>query len=161
MSAPDQALITGHQRRKLVPATTPGKIIAAVAGTAGTGTAGLSIFLLSRIGSARTISAATWAAPAILAATTVLVTCLGLILEYRLRRLEAGHRHQEAQSALDLQKTQHDIYRAVMQKATGEPASVQNYRDLLIAGALYLSVEQNGAQLTDKSHAHLYGQSSS
>jgi hypothetical protein len=156
MPSPGQAPASGHQRKRLIPATTPGKIVAAVAGTAGTGSAGLSIAALSRTGFSHAASG-TWAGPAALAAVTVLVACLGLILEYRLHKLEAGHRHQEAQRALDLQKHQDDIYRVVMEKAAGEPANAPSYRDLLIAGALYLSVERNGTQPTDKAHGRLYG----
>lgn len=133
-----------------MPSTTLGRITAGVAGTAGTSSIGVSAFATIRMASAHAVPAGIWLALAALAAAAALTGSLGLILEYRLRKLEA-------QSATELKKARLDMHRTVLEKAAGEPGSAQSYRELILADALYLSVEQNGAQLTDKTHEHLYG----
>jgi hypothetical protein len=113
--------------------------------------AGLSGFAVFRMASAHAVPGGVWATAVALAVVTALTGCLGLVLEYRIRKLEL-------QSSTDLRKARLDMHRTLLEKAAGEPGSAQNYRDLILADALYLSVKQNGAQLTDKAHQHLYGQ---
>jgi hypothetical protein len=140
-----------------VPSTTLGKIAAGIAGATGTGSAGVSVFAVFRMSSAHDVPDGMWVALVALAAATGLVSSLGLILEYRLRKLDIEARSKEAQSAAELRKAYQEIHRAVLEKAAGEPGSADSYREIILANALYLSVEQNGVQLADKTHQHLYG----
>jgi hypothetical protein len=140
-----------QQRRPPVPSTIFGKITAGIAGTTGVGSAGLSGFAVFRLASTHSVPGGVWAAAAAMAAASLLTGLLGMVLTYRVKKLEL-------QSALELQKARLDMHRTLLEKAAGEPGSASSYRELIIADALHLSVEQNGAQLTDKAHQHLYGQ---
>jgi hypothetical protein len=140
-----------------VPSTTLGKITAGIAGATGTSSAGVSAFAVFRMSSAHAVPGGIWAALVALAAATGLVSSLGLILEYQLRKLDIGARAKQAQSAAELRKAYLEIHRTVLEKAASEPASADSYREIIIANALYLSVEQNGVQPADKTHEHLYG----
>lgn len=143
--------------RAPVSSTSLGKIAVAIAGTTGTSGLGVTGFAVLRMTSAHAVPGGAWAALATLGAATALVSSLGLILEYRLRKLDLEERGKEAQSAADLQKARLEMHRVVMEKAAGEPGSAQSYRELIIADALHLSVEQNRVRLADRTHAHLYG----
>ena len=140
-----------------MPSTTPGKIAAGIAGATGTGSAGVSALAVFRMSSAHDVPNGMWVALVALAAATGLVSSLGLILEYRLRKLDIEARSKEAQSAAELRKAYQEIHRTVLEKAAGEPGSADSYREIILANALYLSVEQNGVQLADKTHQYLYG----
>jgi hypothetical protein len=134
-----------------VPAANLSRIIAGFAGTAGTGSVGISGFVLFRSASAHVVLGGAWAAAAVaMPAVAVLAGCLALVLQYRLRKLELRADAEQKKQRLD-------VHGILLEKASGEPANAQSYRDLIIAEALYLSVEQNGTQLTDKTHQHLYG----
>ena len=137
--------------------TSLGKIAAGIAGTTGTSGLGVAGFAVLRMTSARAVPGGAWAALVTLGAATALVSSLGLILEYRLTKRGLEERAREAQSAADLQKARLEIHRVVLEKAAGEPGSAQSYRELIIADALHLSVEQNGVRLADRAHVHLYG----
>jgi hypothetical protein len=137
-----------------VASITLGKI---AAGTTGTSGLGLTAFAVLRMTSAHTVPGGVWAALVALGAATALVSSLGLFLEYRLKKRDVEAREREAQSDADLRKARLEIHRVVLEKAAGEPGSAQSYRELIIADALHLSVEQNGARLADRTHAHLYG----
>ena len=137
--------------------TTIGKIAAGIAGATGTSSLGISAFAVFRVTSAHAVPGMMWASLVALGTATVLVSCLGLALEYRLKKLGVEERSKEAQSAAELQKVRLEIHRTVMEKAAGEPGSAQSYRELIIADALHLSVEQSGARLAGRTHEHLYG----
>jgi hypothetical protein len=139
-----------------VPSTTLGKVAAGIATTAGTGGLGVTAFAVFRITSAHAVPGGAWAVLAALGVATAFVSSLRLVLDYRLRKLDSEARSKEMQSAADLQKTRLEIHRTVLEKAAGEPQSAPNYRELIIADALHLSVEQNGAQLADRTHKDLY-----
>ena len=130
--------------------TSLSKITVGVAGTAGTGSLGFSGFALARVVEAHGVSGGVWAAAAVLALVSLLTGTLGMVLGYRIRRFEL-------ESAQKLQMARLDMHRTVLEKAAGEPASAESYRELIIADALHLSVEQNGAHLADKTHQRLYG----
>lgn len=140
-----------------MPSTTLGKIAAGVAGATGTSSVAVSVSAVLRARSGQAVPSASWAVLAALAAATVAVSCLGLILEYKLKKLEVEQRGKEAQAAAEQQKTRLEIYRTVLEKAAGEPQNAQNYRELITADALHLSVEQNGVRPADRTHEHLYG----
>lgn len=138
--------------------TSLGKFAVGIAGTTGTSGLGVTGFAVLRMTSVHAVpGGGVWAALATLGAATALVGPLGLILEYRLRKLDLEERGKEAQSAADLQKARLEMHRVVLEKAAGEPGSAQSYRELIIADALHLSVEQNGVRLADRTHVHLYG----
>lgn len=139
-----------------MPSTTPGKIAAGIVGATGTGSAGISAFAVFRMTSMHAVPNGMWAALVALAIATGLVGSLGLILEYRLKKLDIEAQSKEAQSAAELRKARLEIHRTVLEKAAGEPGSADSYRKIILANALYLSVEQNGVQLADKTHEHLY-----
>lgn len=137
--------------------TSLGKIAVGIAGTTGTSGLGVTGFAVLRMTSAHAVPGGVWAALATLGVATALAGPLGLILEYRLRKLDLEERGKEAQSAADLQNARLEMHRIVLEKAAGEPGSAQSYRELILADALHLSVEQNGARLADRTHMHLYG----
>jgi hypothetical protein len=145
----------------LVPSTTLGKIAAGIAGTTGTGSLGISALAVFRMSSAHAVPSGMWATLVALSAATVLVSSLGLILEYLLKKLEVEARNREAQAAAELKKTRLEMYRTVLEKAAGEAGSTQNYRELILADALHLSTEQNGVHLADQAHEHPHGRSPS
>src|SRR6185437_12199938 len=126
-------------------------------GATGTGSAGISAFALFRMTLTHAVVPdGMWAALVALVAATGLVGSLGLILEYRLKKLDVEVQSKEAQSAAALRMARLEIHRTVLEKAAGEPGSADSYRKIILANALYLSVEQNGAQPGDKTHEHLY-----
>lgn len=129
---------------------TAGKLAAGIAGTADAGSMGVLAEALSRITTAHAVPAGMWAVMAVLIAMTAAVATLGLILDYRQRKLEL-------ESAAELEKARQEMYRVVLEKSACEPGSAQSYRELIIADALHLSVERNGAQPADRTHGHLYG----
>jgi hypothetical protein len=141
----------------VLPSTTSGKIAVGIAGATGTSGLGVTAFGILRISSAHPVPTGLWVALAILIATTALISSLGLIFEYKLKKLGVEAQGREAQSAADLQKARLEMHRTVLEKAAGEPESAQSYRELIIADALHLSVEQNGARVADRTHAQLYG----
>lgn len=132
-----------------MPATALGKITTAIAGTAGTGSLGVFGIGFYRVLSAHGVPGALWVIAAGMGVAAVLTGSLGLILEYRIRKLEL-------QATTELKKARLDIHRTVVEKAAGEPGSAASYRELILADALYVSVEQNEVQLADKTHHHLY-----
>lgn len=141
-------------RERLIPMVRPGsiaprKIVAGIAGTTGVGGLGVTSFALYRAASTHHVPVGIWVAAVALVASTAIVTCLGLVLDYLLKRLQA-------REATELQKTRLDMIQTVLQKAASEPASAQDYAQLLDAAARLFSVEQNGAQLADRTHAELY-----
>jgi hypothetical protein len=140
-----------------VPSVGLGKATAAIAGTTGTGSLGAAALAVARAGSGHAVPAGLWAALASSAGATVMIATLGLILEYRLKKLAAETQHKEALAAAEIQKERLAIHRTVLEKAAGEPASSGHYRDLIIADALHLSVEQNGSRPADRTHGRLYG----
>jgi len=90
-----------------------------------------------------------WVVMAVLAAVTAGVASLGLILNYWQKKLEI-------ESAAELEKNRQEMYRSVLEKSAGEPASAGSYRELIIADALHLAVERNGVRPTDRTHGQLY-----
>jgi hypothetical protein len=82
-----------------------------------------------------------WAMMAILITVATVVACLGLILDHLQRRFEIG-----------LEKSRQDMYRAVLEKSTGEPGSMAGYRELILSDALHLAVERNGARAVGQAH---------
>jgi hypothetical protein len=140
-----------------VPSTTLGKIAAGIAGTTGTSSLGISAFAVFRMTSAHVVPGGVWVALVALGAATVVVSSLGLVLEYMLKKLEVETRDKEAERDQELKRTRLEMHKTVLEKAAGEPGSAASYRELIIADALHLAVEQNGAQPADLTHGHLYG----
>lgn len=140
-----------------MPSTTLGKIATGIAGTTGTGSLGVSAFAVFRITSAHSVPSGVWVALVALGAATAVVSSLGLVLEYMLKKLEVEAQNKEAELDQELKRVRLEMHKTVLEKAAGEPGSAANYRELIIADALYLAVEQNGAQPADRTHGHLYG----
>jgi hypothetical protein len=140
-----------------VPSTTLGKIAAGIAGTTGTSSLGISAFAVFRMTSAHVVSSGVWVALVALGAATVVVSSLGLVLEYLLKKLEVEVRNKEAERDQELKRARQEMYRTVLEKSAGEPSSAGNYRALIIADALHLAVEQNEVRPSDRTHGHLYG----
>ena len=126
------------------------KLAAGVAGTAGIGSTGVLAKALVRIAMSHAVPVAMWWVMTLLIAVPAAVASLALILGYRQKKVEI-------ESAADLEKTRQGMYRVLLEKSAGEPASSANYRELIDADALHLSVERSGAQLTDQTHRHLCG----
>jgi hypothetical protein len=139
-----------------VPSTTLGKIATGIAGTTGTSSVGVSAYAVFRMTSAHGVPGGIWVALVALGVATAVVSSLGLILEYKLKKLEVEVQSKEAQLDQELKKTRLETHGIVLAKAASEPGSAASYRELIIANALYLAVEQNGAQPTDRTHGRLY-----
>jgi hypothetical protein len=129
-----------------VPSVDNGKVGAAIAGTTGTSGLGIIGLAVARLYSGHPVPDGIWAISASLVVATALISCLRMILDYRLKKFTA-----------ELQKERLAAHRMMLEKAACEPDSAENYRNLILADALYLSVEQNGSQPTDRTHAQLYG----
>ena len=134
--------------------TTAGKIAAGTAGITGTGSLGITVAALARISSARTMPTGVWAGMA-LAAATLSLAGLGLILDYRLARLEIATRADGARSQAELEKTRLETYKGLVERSAAQPKSAASYRDLILADALHRAVE-NGLLPADQTHGQLY-----
>lgn len=132
---------------------TAGKLAAGIVGTTGAGSIGVLTESLVRITAAHAVPWSMWVILAVLIGITAGIASLGLILDYRQKELEI-------KSAAELTKARQEMYRTVLEKSAGEPTSAASYRDLILADALHLAVERNGAQPADKTHRHLYSQGS-
>lgn len=135
--------------------TTVGKIAAATAGITGTGSIGITVATLARIASSRSVSPGVWCGLAALTAATVSLAGLGLILDYRLGRLEIATRAGEARSQAELRKARLETYRVLVEKSADRPENAASYRDLILADALHQAVE-NGVLPADETHGQLY-----
>jgi hypothetical protein len=140
-----------------VLSTTAGKIAAGIAGMTGTGGLGITAAALVRLASARTVPAGMWVVLASLWAATVMVAGLGLVLDHCRATLEIAARDREARSHAELQGVRLTMYRVLVEKSAGEPGSAADYRDLILADALHLAVEQNSVRPADRTHGQLYG----
>jgi hypothetical protein len=140
-----------------VPSTTLGKIATGIAGTTGTSSLGVSAFAVFRMATAHGVPGGIWAALVALGAATAIVSCLGLVLEYMLKKLEVEVRDKEVQLNQELKSARLEMYKTVLEKAAGEPASSASYRELIIADALHLAVERNDVRPADRTHGQLYG----
>jgi len=123
------------------------KIAFGIAGTTGVSSLGVSALLAVRVMSAHVVPAGAWAALVVLGTAAALVISLRLILDYRLRKLEVDVWSQGARSAAELDKTRLEIHQALVEKASSGPGDAQSYRELILADALYVFVQQNGTQL--------------
>lgn len=126
-----------------------GKITAGIAGAAGTGNLGVTLAALIRPAAAHVLPTGIWIVLAVLSSATVLIAGLGLVLDYRRGRLELGAQAEE-------QKTRLEMYQTLVEKASGEPGNASSYRDLILADALHLAVEQGAVQPADQTHLRLY-----
>lgn len=131
--------------------TTAGKIIARIAGMTGTGGLGITAAALVRITSAHAVPTGIWVVLASLWAATAVVAGLGLVLDYCRAKLEIAARDQEARSHAELQGARLAMYRTVIEKSAGEPASAADYRDLILADAPALGggTERRAARRSD------------
>jgi hypothetical protein len=129
-----------------VPSLSTGKVAVGIAGTTGTSGLGVIGVAAARLYSGHPVQDGLWAVSASLMLATALISCLSIILDYRLKKLAA-----------ELRKERLATHRMMLEKAACEPSSAENYRKLILADALYLSVEQNGSQPVDRTHALLYG----
>jgi hypothetical protein len=123
-----------------------GKVAVGIAGTTGTSGLGIIGVAMVRLYSGHPVPDGLWAVSASLVVATALISCLSIFLGYRLKKFAA-----------ELQKERLAAHRTMLEKAACEPGSAENYRELILANALYLSVEQNGSQPIDRTHAQLYG----
>jgi hypothetical protein len=94
-----------------------------------------------------------------LSRATLLVAGLGLVLGYWHDRLEIAVQAEDARAQAERYRARLELYQALVEKAAGDPASAASYRDLILADALHLAVEQNGTRPTDQTHGRLYGTS--
>jgi len=78
------------------------------------------------------------------------------VLDYRRARLEIAARAAETRSRAELDAARLAMYRTLVEKSAGEPASKAQYRELFLADALHLAVEQ-GVKPADRTHGRLYG----
>lgn len=138
-------------------ATTRGKIAAAVAGLTGTGSLGVTAAALARLASASDVPTGIWVALVSLSAATVMVGALGLILDHLRTCQEIALQTMEARSRAARQGFRLAMYQALIQKSAEQPASAAWYRELIIADALHLAVEQGGVQPNDRTHGQLFG----
>jgi len=129
---------------------TAGQLAAGAAGTAGIGSTGVLAEALVRIAMSHAVPAAMWWMMTGLIAVPAAVASLALILDDRQKK-------RELEVAAELDKTRQGMYRVLLEKAAGEPASSENYRDLIDADTRHLSAERSGAQPADQAHRRLRG----
>ncbi len=127
--------------------TTLSKVAAAAATTTGASGLGLAAFAVLRLTPASGRPMAAWAELAALGAAAACVSLVRLVLDYRLKKLDAQLRQRAQQAAADLQLTRLQLHRMVLEQAAAQPQLAAAYRELIIANATYLAVEQNGEPL--------------
>lgn len=126
----------------------------AVAGAAG----GLGVVAaVARAAVSRGLPGGTWVAVVVLAAGITIVAGLALVLDYHRDRLEIAARAAESKARAELQLCRMEMYRDLVGKASGEPASSAGYRALILADALHMAVEEGKASPADRTHGSLYG----
>jgi hypothetical protein len=81
-----------------------------------------------------------------------MVSSLALVLGYRLKKLEVEAQNKKTELDQELKKARLEIHKTILEKAAVKPGSAANYRELIIAEALYVAVEQNGAQPAEQTH---------
>lgn len=136
--------------------TTAGKFTAGIAGMTGAGSLGLTTTVVARIASVHAIPAEIWAVLALLSVTTAVVAGLGLVLDYECAKLALDVQAGTARLRADLERDRMAAYRGLVEKSTDAAGDVSSFRDLLLADALHLAVEQNGVRPTDRTHGRLY-----
>jgi putative protein kinase ArgK-like GTPase of G3E family len=127
---------------------TAGKLAVGVTGTAGAGSMGALVEVLVHIATLHAVSTATWVMVAILAAMPVLVACLGLVVGYRLRRLEV-------ESAADLEKARQEMYRALLEESAATAISSADHRELIDADTMHLLAERSDIQPNGRSYRRI------
>jgi hypothetical protein len=141
-------------RRCEVPSV---KIAAGIVGSTGAGGLGTMGLAVARAASGHTVPVGLWLVSAALVTAAALISSLSLMLDYWLKKLAVQAQEKRFAAAAELQKERLTLHRIVLEKAAGEPGNAASYRQLIIADALHLSVEQNGARLADRTHERLYG----
>jgi hypothetical protein len=136
-----------------VPSTNVGRVSAGAVATTGVSSLGLTAFAVFRLTAEPGTPAASWAELAGLGAAAACVSSLWLVLDYRLRKLDAQTRGRALQAAAELQLGRLRLHRALMDKAAAQPQLAAAFRELIIANARYLSVEQNAEPLVSP-HQH-------
>jgi hypothetical protein len=137
-----------------MPSRTRGKVSTRVAGTAGISSLGISVFAMFRWMPARAVPDGMAAVLVAASGAAALACLLKLVLEYRLRKLEVEMQSRELEAVAELKKIRLETHRIFLEKAVGNPGRMQSYCDLLLSNAMYLSVEQNGANLTGQVHGY-------
>jgi hypothetical protein len=135
--------LTGSTAEVAVSPSTRSKAAGAIAGTAGTGSLVTAVMIV-RMTSVDPVPTAAWVATTALAAVSALIGCLALVLDYRLRLLSVRIEGSQAQASTDLEKSRLESYQAVLAKAAGEPGRAAEFRELITADAMHLSVERGG-----------------
>lgn len=126
----------------------------AVVGAAG----GLGVVAaVARAAVSRGLPGGTWVAVVVLAAGITIVAGLALVLDYHRDRLEIAARAAESKARAELQLCRMEMYRDLVGKASGEPASSAGYRALILADALHMAVEEEKVSPADRTHGSLYG----
>jgi hypothetical protein len=127
-----------------MPSMALGKVATRAAGTVGTGSLGVSVFMVLRMTLTRDVTLGIWAITIGLGAAVGVVSCLRLVLEYMLRKLEVEVESRKAQSAAELRRARLEVHRAVMEKAMEQPSlDAQGYQELILVDALHLSAEED------------------
>ena len=98
---------------------------------------------MTRIASAQAVPTGIWAVLAWLSATTVAVAGLSLVLDYERAKLEIEARVGVVRSRADLERARLMVYRGLVEKSAEAAGTAASYRDLVLADALHLAVEQN------------------
>jgi hypothetical protein len=130
------------------------RVVKAAAGTAG----GLGVVgVVARAAVGHGLPPAAWVAVVVVAVGSAVVTGLALVLDYRRARLEIAAQAAESKSRAILQLYRMEMYRELVGKASGEPASAASYRELILADALHMAIEEDKVSPSDKTHGHLYG----
>jgi hypothetical protein len=83
-----------------------------------------------------------------------IVIVLGMILNYLQRKCQI-------ESAAELAMAQQVTFRAMLEMSASKPDAAAGFRLLILADALHMAVERNGAQPVDQTHRHLYACNSS
>ena len=125
------------------------------AGATGSSSLGVTAFGILHAASAYKLPGGVWLALIAANLVTALVSSIALVLKYKINKMTIEARMKEAQSVAELKKARQEIHRIVLEKAAGEPASASAYRELIIADAVHLSVEQGTPAPADRTHTLL------
>jgi hypothetical protein len=126
-----------------------------IAGATGTSSLGVTAFGILHAASAYQLPGGVWLALIATNVVTALVSSIALVLKYKINKMTIEARMKEAQGAAELQGARQEMHRIVLEKAACEPASASAYRELIIADAVHLSVEQGPSALLDRTHVLL------
>jgi hypothetical protein len=117
----------------------------------GTGSLGITVAALVQIASAHVLSTDIWVLLSGSSAATIGIAGIGLLLDYKRAKLEIDASVDTVRRQMDAERIRLVMYQALIQRSAEAAGSPAHYQDLILADALHLEAERNGAQRTRRS----------